>query len=164
MYDFANGRQSQSLAPSSHAVGTAQLDLTYDFNPPLQPQSSLPLGSTLPEPQASTFSDVSSVLTHLRIEDDLIKAAQYNRKLAGLCNKVKNYLAMSEILRRMGFDSSQGSRVVDQYQLQKEDVLKHFTWAPPTYVHKTTWYSWAEEVAKKRWTAQVPSCKFQLDL
>ena len=79
-----------------------------------------------------------------------------------------NYLAMAEVLTKLGFqdtvtDIVPWKRAVqfDKGSMTPTDFVLKFGWSEHSYKHKNQWFSWAEKLVwSKCWNPEVPKeCK-----
>ena len=96
--------------------------------------------------------------------DDLIKQAKYVHLHTGVLAILLNYLAIVEILTKLGYQNSVTDIVVhnkktlqfDERRMMAIDFIVEFGWSEHSYHHKNQWYSWAEKaVWFKHWDPQI---------
>ena len=97
---------------------------------------------------------------------DLIEQAKYVHLHTGVLAILLNYLAIVEILTKLGYQNSVTDIVVhnkktlqfDERRMMAIDFIVEFGWSEHSYHHKNQWYSWAEKaVWFKHWDPQIPT-------
>ncbi|KAF8164418.1 hypothetical protein BJ912DRAFT_934953 [Pholiota molesta] len=80
--------------------------------------------------------DFSHILTSTEIID-----SQYEAKRKGIVAQVRNWRAMKSALATLSIVSDEDSHI----------VLENFGWRVTTFKHKSLWYEWGFEAARKTW-------------